>query len=100
MKFSMMVTFDGNDSLKRVLRREKTEDGTVPERGDIDLGASSEREDSRKLRGDYYIAREKVDEWAKELAQMMIPESEEDAVSPFTWYVGMSDVLLYSDQRR
>lgn len=81
LTYEMLVTYDGNDSLKRVLRREKSEDGTVPERGDEDVSTSSERSDSRTARGDYYISRAKVDEWAKELAQKIIPETEQDEVS-------------------
>ncbi|KAF8337774.1 hypothetical protein F5887DRAFT_1063021 [Amanita rubescens] len=59
MKFKMLITMDGNNSLKRV-RRDVGE-----------LSASDARKcrsalpDSRSAPGDYYISREEVDKWAK-----------------------------------
>ncbi|KAF8166947.1 hypothetical protein K438DRAFT_2064966 [Mycena galopus ATCC 62051] len=61
--FSMLATCDGNNSLKRVLRKDKglTEDG-VPLRG------GCERPDPRAASagGDYFISRPDVDRWVKE----------------------------------
>ncbi|KAF8170848.1 hypothetical protein K438DRAFT_1613611 [Mycena galopus ATCC 62051] len=61
--FSMLATCDGNNSLKRVLRKDKgfTEDG-VPLRG------GCERPDPREASagGDYFISRPEVDRWVKE----------------------------------
>ncbi|KAF8187398.1 hypothetical protein K438DRAFT_1907534 [Mycena galopus ATCC 62051] len=61
--FSMLATCDGNNSLKRVLRKDKgfTEDG-VPLRG------GCERPDPREASagGDYFISRPEVDPWVKE----------------------------------
>jgi hypothetical protein len=62
--FEMLSTMDGNDSLKRVLRRDKSsmaQDKT----GEPTLARSSEREDSRDASDGYYISRERVDRWAK-----------------------------------
>jgi hypothetical protein len=61
--FAMLHLMDGNDSLKRILRKDKgfNEDG-VAHRGD------SERADPRAADagGDYLMSRERVDRWAKE----------------------------------
>jgi hypothetical protein len=61
--FAMLLLMDGNDSLKRILRKDKgfNEDG-VAHRGD------SERADPRAADagGDYLMFRERVDRWTKE----------------------------------
>jgi hypothetical protein len=66
LKFEMLVTMDGNDSLKRILRRGAApvngEDGDEPT-----VGKSNERMDGRDVDDNYYIPREKVDLWAKEV---------------------------------
>jgi hypothetical protein len=49
---------DGNDSLKRVLRRVLGEDD-IP-------GPSSEHIDSRTIDDDFYLTREYVDQWAND----------------------------------
>ncbi|KAF8153707.1 hypothetical protein K438DRAFT_1474734, partial [Mycena galopus ATCC 62051] len=56
--FSMLATCDGNNSLKRVLRKDKgfTEDG-------VPLPARPQRS---ICRGDYFISRPEVDRWVKE----------------------------------
>jgi hypothetical protein len=56
--YSLLFTMDGNDSLKRILRRVLGEDD-VP-------GPSSERTDSRTINDDFYLTREYVDQWANE----------------------------------
>jgi KDZ transposase-like protein len=72
--FEMLVTMDGNDSLKRILRRKP-----APESGDElnvpPVGESRELADSRKVGGGYYISRERVDRWAKEVLEDLLPES-------------------------
>ena len=60
---------DGNDSLKRVLRRSKT-DGSEEE---PTLCPSREREDSRDGGGDYFLSREQVDKWAKDRLADILP---------------------------
>ncbi|KAJ6597738.1 hypothetical protein DFH09DRAFT_904088 [Mycena vulgaris] len=62
--FSMLTTMDGNDSLKRVLRKDKTFDNEGnPTRG------KSERPDPRTVNagGDYFLTREKVNKWSKDV---------------------------------
>ncbi|KAJ7094752.1 hypothetical protein B0H15DRAFT_798886 [Mycena belliarum] len=65
----LLVTIDGNNSLKRFWRREREE---VLEDGSSVPGTSKERHDGRVPGGDYYLSREEVDRWAKEgLEDMM-----------------------------
>jgi hypothetical protein len=68
--FEMLVTGDGNDSLKRVLMKEKGEfdDNGAPRRG------GSERPDPRAAHagGDYFLTREKVDLWSKEVLKQVV----------------------------
>ncbi|KAJ7615411.1 hypothetical protein FB45DRAFT_841871 [Roridomyces roridus] len=65
--FSMLVTMDGNDSLKRVLRRGPENDGP---------GESNERYDDRDASDGYYLSREKVDEWARKRLVNVLPTDE------------------------
>ncbi|KAJ7512593.1 hypothetical protein B0H11DRAFT_1699088 [Mycena galericulata] len=60
--FDMLTTMDGNDSLKRVLRRLRLDDEGD---GDPTLGKSRERVDNRDAGDGYYLSRERVDRWAK-----------------------------------
>jgi hypothetical protein len=57
--YALLFTMDGNDSLKRILRRVLGEDDEVP-------GVSSERIDCRTIDDDFYLTREFVDRWANE----------------------------------
>ncbi|KAJ7912929.1 hypothetical protein B0H13DRAFT_1712828 [Mycena leptocephala] len=63
--FSMLVTADGNDSLKRVLRRGAHE---YDDEGNPLPGKSNERPDPRAATAGepYFLSREKVDRWAKD----------------------------------
>jgi Kyakuja-Dileera-Zisupton transposase len=63
--FAMLWAMDGNDSLKRILRRMIN-----PETGERD-GPSCESMDSRAAPGDIYIPREAVNRWAKEITDEM-----------------------------
>ena len=56
--FSLLFTMDGNDSLKRILRRILGEDDTPR--------LSSEYIDSRIIDDGFYLTREYVNEWANE----------------------------------
>jgi hypothetical protein len=69
--FKMLVTMDGNDSLKRVLRRDPP--ATSGEGEDPQVGESREHPDSRKVGGDYLISRAKVDRWARAVLGEMLP---------------------------
>lgn len=80
LKFSMLLTCDGNDSLRRVLKRKATDEEEET------LGASSElpgihspHMDTR-MWGERYLSRAYVDEWAKNAVQEMMVESS-DTVS-------------------
>ncbi|KAJ7176367.1 hypothetical protein C8R43DRAFT_872549 [Mycena crocata] len=73
--FDMLTTMDGNDSLKRVLRRSKP---TMEENesGEPVLGSSKERVDNRDAGDGYMLSRERVDRWAKtRLADVLPMES-------------------------
>ncbi|KAJ7182983.1 hypothetical protein C8R43DRAFT_868822 [Mycena crocata] len=74
----LLVTVDGNNSLRRFAAREREE---VEENGITRPGASKERIDERVVPGDYYLGRERVDKWAKEglddLMKGFVPDSEE-----------------------
>ena len=77
--FDMLTTMDGNDSLKRVLRREK-----VPmadsETGEPVLGKSRERVDNRDAGDGYYVSRERVERWAKDRLADRLPMQQEKTV--------------------
>ncbi|KAF8189469.1 hypothetical protein K438DRAFT_1763685 [Mycena galopus ATCC 62051] len=69
--FDILVTMDGNNSLKRVLRREK-----VGSDGDMGTGAKfvvGKSKDSRDAGDGYYLDREKVNEWSKHRIAEMLP---------------------------
>ena len=74
--FQMLVTMDGNDSLKRILRRDPpatAAEGEPPPEGP-QVGESREQPDSRNAGGDYLLSREKVDRWAKTVLEELLPE--------------------------
>ena len=85
--FKMLITMDGNDSLKLILRRESVQTPMDEEAGAPKVGLSMEQPDSRKVGGSYYLTREVVDQWAKEyiaqeLANASINSLEEDEENP------------------
>ncbi|KAJ7022500.1 hypothetical protein C8F04DRAFT_1194493 [Mycena alexandri] len=65
LTFSILVTMDGNDSLKRVFRRESPD---YDDEGKPLPGVSKERFDPRvaDAGGDYFLSRERVNLWDKE----------------------------------
>ncbi|KAJ7074925.1 hypothetical protein B0H15DRAFT_792589 [Mycena belliarum] len=69
--FDMLTTMDGNDSLKRVLRRTKVTN--IVEDGDPTLGPSKEHIDNRDAGDGYFISRDKVDKWAKTRLEEALP---------------------------
>jgi hypothetical protein len=78
--FDMLCTMDGNDSLKRILRREPatlTDGDEAPQ-----VGASRESPDSRKVGGDYYLTRERVDRWAKAALEQLLLVDEDGEGTP------------------
>ena len=60
--FDFLWAMDGNDSLKRIIRRSPAADGdpSTP-------GPSCEATDTRHVTGDMYISCEEVNKWAWEL---------------------------------
>jgi hypothetical protein len=60
---------DGNDSLKRILRRIVGEDD-LP-------GPSIEHSDSRTIDNDFYLTRTYVDEWANEAFENLMATTEQ-----------------------
>lgn len=64
LRFSRLLTFDGNDSAKRILRRTKG-DGE-------DTGRVAERLDGRNGGGDYFLPRDAVNKWAKENIEVLL----------------------------
>jgi hypothetical protein len=68
---------DGNDSLKRILRRQPvaTPVEGEPEPEGPQVGDSRELPDSRKVGGEYLLSREKVDKWAKAALEEHLPDS-------------------------
>jgi hypothetical protein len=74
--YSLLFTMDGNDSLKRILRRVLGEDD-VP-------GPSSERTDSRTVDDDFYLTREYVDQWANEAFEDLMATENQVHFKPFS----------------
>ncbi|KAJ7857422.1 hypothetical protein B0H14DRAFT_3085219 [Mycena olivaceomarginata] len=70
--FHMLTCMDGNDSLKRVLRRAKVP-MTDSETGEPVLGRSSERVDNRDAGDGYFTLRERVEKWAKDRVAERLP---------------------------
>jgi hypothetical protein len=68
--FSMLYTMDGNDSLKWIIWCSPSQDdnSSTP-------GPSSELPSSRKAPGDWYLPREYVDKWAKDVLQEMMGDA-------------------------
>jgi hypothetical protein len=88
LKFSMLYTVDGNDSLKRIIRREAVPEttaqapATTEETEQPILGASSEVKDSRTVGRGIFLTREQVDEWAKEVLMEEVPGFDDDEDNP------------------
>lgn len=80
LRFSMLYTGDGNDSLKRDYCKEHSVD-PIDEDGDVVpvLGPSSAQTDTRAVGQGIYLSREAVDKWAKEALEMMPDEEVEDS---------------------
>ena len=65
LKFSMLYTIDGNDSLKRILRREPAPEA-LPNATEPTLGTSSELGDSRQVAYECYLTQQDVNQWSKD----------------------------------
>ncbi|KAG1758241.1 hypothetical protein EDD22DRAFT_827673 [Suillus occidentalis] len=73
LTFTLLFAIDGNDSLKRILRRTLGID-------DNDSGESSELPTTQHVQGDRYLSREYVNQWKK--AGVVDSEATLDADSP------------------
>ncbi|KAG6825030.1 hypothetical protein H0H92_005057 [Tricholoma furcatifolium] len=78
--FKMLVTMDGNDSLKRLRSANKQLPPEDDSSGPLLLPESRAWQDSRTVHGDRYLTREEVDRWAKATLEGLMPAelSEED----------------------
>jgi hypothetical protein len=79
LKFSMLYTMDGNDSLKRIQRREvisiSADDNS--NRPPV-LGNSKESTDNREAGGGVYLTNDLVNQWSKEVLAQLCPTYSED----------------------
>jgi hypothetical protein len=69
--FDLLWAQDGNDSLKRIIRRSHSDDENPN-----NPGPSSEWTDTRRVLGDMYIPREDVNKWARQLVEKVKSASE------------------------
>jgi hypothetical protein len=95
--FDMLTTMDGNDSLKRVLRRQKVgmED---TETGEPVLGESRERVDNRDAGDGYFSSRARVEKWAKDRVAEQLPMDTAGAVRGL-WGLRIVSDLRYTGRR-
>ena len=79
--FSILVTMDGNDSLKRVQHRKPAPidsgDGVATV-----VGSPTNRKDERMVGEGYYITREQVDLWNRDIVLEWIKQHQNEIVSP------------------
>jgi KDZ transposase-like protein len=79
LKFSMLYTMDGNDSLKRIQRREAIPISTNDDGShEPILGNSSESTDTREVGIGTYLTNKQVDQWSKETLTQLCPAYNED----------------------
>jgi hypothetical protein len=95
--FALLYAMDGNDSLKRILRRYPSIEG------DPDApGSTREHTDTRTVPDGMYISRNYVDKWARELVSEAKAVSEDVSSSPcssaFYLLDAISTNVLCSDE--
>ncbi|KAF8150127.1 hypothetical protein B0H34DRAFT_757442 [Crassisporium funariophilum] len=92
LKFSMLYTVDGNDSLKRIIQRDPAPApidtdalgesaptaSQAPTASEPILGESSKGVDTRQVGKGIYLTREQVDQWCKEIMEGLVPGYDED----------------------
>ena len=66
----MLYIVDSNDSLKRILQQEAAPP-TLTEAEEPVLGESSESTDTRQAGNRVYLMRKQVDEWSKEILEVL-----------------------------
>ena len=74
----MLITMDGNDSLKWILQRDPVANPVEgePEPEGPQVGEFKELGDLRKVGGDYLLSRERVDKWVKAVLEEVLPVPE------------------------
>ncbi|KAJ7027665.1 hypothetical protein C8F04DRAFT_1266767 [Mycena alexandri] len=98
MTFSMLATFDGNESLRRVVRNVANPDGSLDmedDTGEPMPQKSKERTDNRDAGEGYFIDRAEVDKWAKTKLANILPTDEipgEDVPCSDRWKNMINDV--------
>ncbi|KAG6875524.1 hypothetical protein C0992_003482 [Termitomyces sp. T32_za158] len=76
MIFEMLVTMDGNDSLKHIIQCGLASED---ENRELIAGESKELSNDQEVHGDYYLSREKVNQWAKGVLEEMLPTGQDSA---------------------
>ena len=76
LKFRMLYNTDGNDSLKRIERREEAPNATNTQ--GPTLGASSESVDTREVETGMYLTNAQVDWWSEETLKARFPNYKEN----------------------
>lgn len=77
LQFNMLYTVDGNDSLKRIIRRETV--GVDDQSSNVPiLGDSSETTDMRRAGKGLYMTNKQVDQWSTEMLKAAYPTYVED----------------------
>jgi hypothetical protein len=87
--FKMLYTMDGNDSLRRILRRSASQDDSGT------LGPSSELPSTRHVPGDRYLSREDVDKWADGVLQEMMGKDTDSVRERHNFTQALSQTLLF-----
>jgi hypothetical protein len=97
--FSMLMTADGNDSLKRVLRRGANE---YDNEGNPIPGQSNEQFDPREATAGepYFLSREKVNRWAKDRFKEFITPPAGEGDPPTVSHIFPSPSLVLTDSSR
>lgn len=74
----MLATFDGNESLRRVVRNVSNADGSVDvdDEGEAVPQKSKERADNRDAGEGYFVDRAEVDKWSKTKLANLLPTDE------------------------
>ncbi|KAJ7671759.1 hypothetical protein B0H14DRAFT_3102333 [Mycena olivaceomarginata] len=81
--YDILVTMDGNNSLKRVLRCCKVHsDGDTGTDAEFVMGKSKEYTDTRDAGDNYYRDQEKVNEWSKQCIAEMMPKEAIESDEP------------------
>ncbi|EIW83300.1 hypothetical protein CONPUDRAFT_42015, partial [Coniophora puteana RWD-64-598 SS2] len=81
LRFAMLYTMDGNDSMKRYRRRTSQAD-SMDASTSATAPVSSELPTAFKLRTDRYLSREEVDMWAKPNAKPLAQDEIDDDDNP------------------